>query len=205
MYWMLLLLPCLALHESAHAWTANLLGDCRPRREGRLSMNPLVHVDPIGTVALPVVALLLSHGAFCFAYAKPVNVEPESFKRPMQGTGLVAAAGPLSNLVLGAAAAVAWRFVSTPHILAKGLLYFSLLNLSLAALNMLPLPPLDGSKVMAALLPERVAFPYLEHGAWGLGALAAAAVVLPWTLHVDLLERFFNLTVWPLFRALTGE
>ena len=160
----LVLVFSLTVHESAHAWAADRLGDPTARALGRISLNPLVHVDPIGTLVFPLVGLL-THAPI-IGWAKPVPVSTWRFSRPRRDYLLVAAAGPMSNLLLALVAAVALRLLPAAP-LAAGIrviepvaaVVFAVLtvNLLLAIFNMLPIPPLDGGTVLAGLLPERVA------------------------------------------------
>ena len=161
----LVLVFSLTVHESAHAWAADRLGDPTARLLGRVSLNPIVHVDPIGTVLFPLIGLFT--GAPLIGWAKPVPVATWRFERPRRDYLMVAAAGPLSNLALAFVGVVVLRLVGleaaggtgsslvTPiRLLAWGLLS---INLLLAIFNLLPIPPLDGSTVLAGLLPERAA------------------------------------------------
>jgi len=160
----LVLVFSLTVHESAHAWTADRLGDPTARALGRISLNPLVHADPIGTLLFPLVGLL-THAPI-IGWAKPVPVSTWRFSHPRRDYLLVAAAGPMSNLLLALVAAVALRLLPAAP-LAAGIrviepvaaVVFAVLtvNLLLAIFNMLPIPPLDGGTVLAGLLPERVA------------------------------------------------
>jgi Zn-dependent protease len=165
----------LTVHESAHAWAADRLGDPTARVLGRVSLNPLVHVDPIGTLLFPLVGLI-THAPL-IGWAKPVPVATWRFSRPRRDYLMVAAAGPLSNLALASGAAVALRLLPASALVPGfvsgtaagpldarvfvplGQLVWALLeiNLLLAIFNMLPIPPLDGGTVLAGLLPERVA------------------------------------------------
>lgn len=171
----LVLVFSLTVHESAHAWAADRLGDPTARALGRLSLNPLVHVDPIGTVLFPLVGLLTR--APLIGWAKPVPVATWRFSRPRRDYLMVAAAGPISNLSLAFVAAVALRLLPASALapdLMSGAAAHSIdarlfvplghlvwaalqINLLLAIFNMLPIPPLDGGTVLAGLLPERVA------------------------------------------------
>lgn len=142
------LLTAIVLHELAHALTAVLLGDPTPRNQGRLTLNPLKHIDPVGMLMLFV---------FKFGWAKPVQVEPRYFKDPRRGMMLVSLAGPLTNF-LTAYVAIALMKILEPRpddffnpILSIMIIY----NVSLGVFNLIPVPPLDGSKVLAALLPYR--------------------------------------------------
>jgi Zn-dependent protease len=159
------LLFSLTVHEAAHAWMADHLGDATARRQGRVSLNPLVHADLVGTVVFPLVALV-AHVPL-IGWAKPVPVDARVLARPRRDYMLVAAAGPVSNLILAVAAALALAAlpispvrlgepnVSVP--LAALLSRAVQLNLMLAIFNMLPIPPLDGGTVLAGLLPRDLA------------------------------------------------
>ena len=161
-------------HELAHGYAALALGDPTAKRAGRLTWNPLAHVDPVGTVLLPL-ALWLLHAPFWFAYAKPVPVNPLNFARPLRDMALVAAAGPLTNLLLALA------FALLAHIAPSGWLmeaavFGVVFNLVLGILNLVPVPPLDGGRVIAPLLPTRWLGLWEELERWGL-ALVALLIV----------------------------
>ncbi|CAN5876272.1 site-2 protease family protein [soil metagenome] len=152
-------LASLTVHEFAHAWTADRLGDPTARMLGRVSFNPLVHIDPIGTIVLPLLAMFTT--GFIFGWAKPVPVNTARLRHPKRDFMIVAAAGPASNLVLATAAALVFRSVGGVESMADPLtrlLYFAVsINVLLAVFNMLPVPPLDGGNVLAGLLPDRYA------------------------------------------------
>ena len=158
------LLLSLTIHEAAHAVTANWYGDPTARRLGRISLNPAVHVDPVGTVILPLLGILA--GGFVFGWAKPVPVNPANLRRPRQDFLVIAAAGPASNIVLAIGAS--WVLAAVGLEAAGGwagavaTFAFAMLqlNLLLAVFNMIPVPPLDGGNVLAGLLPEWLAEPY---------------------------------------------
>lgn len=158
------LLVSLTLHESAHAWTADRLGDPTARRLGRVSLNPAVHADPIGTVLFPLIAF--TTGAPIIGWAKPVPVNIDNLRRERRDFVLVAAAGPASNLILAVAASLLLRWLALdPRVPGLAALspassfLDSLLhvNILLAVFNMMPIPPLDGGNVLAGLLPRGAA------------------------------------------------
>lgn len=149
-----LLLVSLVLHELAHGWVAFKLGDPTARALGRLSPNPLRHLDVWGTIAL-VVTFLGSGGTFFFGWAKPVPVNPGYFKDPQRAMMLVGAAGPATNLVLAlVAAALVWGTYTWNLFLAQAFALLFVLNVVLAVLNLLPIPPLDGSRVVGGFLSQ---------------------------------------------------
>lgn len=150
-----IVLASLTVHEAAHAWTAERLGDSTARRLGRVSLNPLVHIDPIGTVLLPVVAILSNFPII--GWAKPVPVVMRNFAHPRRDFAIVAAAGPLSNIGLAVIAAGLVRLTGEGSGTERFLVGFLQTNVFLAVFNMLPVPPLDGGNVLAGVLPARAA------------------------------------------------
>ena len=152
-------LASLTVHEWAHAWTADRLGDPTARMLGRVSFNPIVHIDPIGTVLLPVVGMLTA--GVVFGWAKPVPVNVSRLGHPKRDFMMVAAAGPASNIVLAMGAAALFHLTGGHEALGTALgraVYFAVyINILLAVFNMLPVPPLDGGNVLAGLLPDRFA------------------------------------------------
>lgn len=157
-------LLALAIHEYAHAVAAVKLGDPGPKYDGRLTLNPFAHLDPIGTIMLFL---------FSFGWAKPVMVDPTHFKNPRRGMMWVALAGPASNIVMAFVLSRIFPWVITlvpAGAVTATQLFFVVaiqLNIWLAVFNMLPLPPLDGSKVLAGILPRRYAFHYYRLESYG--------------------------------------
>ncbi|MDE2182119.1 MAG: site-2 protease family protein [Alphaproteobacteria bacterium] len=158
-------LLAITLHEAAHAWVAAACGDDTARQLGRVSFNPLRHIDPVGTILLPGF-LFAVNAPFLFGWAKPVPVAWSRLRHPRRDMMLVAAAGPAANFVLAALSAVAVQIVpdGAGPWLADALGASVQLNLILGVLNLIPVPPLDGSKVVAGLLPEPWAQRYLGFG-----------------------------------------
>ena len=161
---LLVLIFSLTVHEAAHAWSASQLGDDTAKRLGRVSLNPVVHVDPIGTLLLPIIAMVSN--APMIGWAKPTPVNVRNLRHPRRDHILVTAAGPASNLAIATAASLALRVMPGPaggsgldlatplNLIATEAL---LLNVLLAVFNMLPIPPLDGGQILMALLPPRIA------------------------------------------------
>ena len=177
-------LLAITLHEAAHGYVADFLGDDTARRMGRISLNPLRHVDPFGTVLLPAF-LFLANAPFLFGYAKPVPVNFRRLNNPRRDMVLVAAAGPGINLGLALASAVLFHGVEFPSNgvqawLWTALTYSVYFNVLLAVFNMLPLPPLDGGRVAVGLLPDRLAFPLARLERHGILIVIGAIFLLPW-------------------------
>jgi Zn-dependent protease len=153
-----ILIVSLSFHEAAHAWTADKLGDPTARDLGRITLNPLAHIDWIGTILFPVIAF--TTGAPLLGWAKPVPVNFHRLRAPRRDFAIIAAAGPISNLLLAVVAALLFEAafsVSSTGMLAGILIQTVLMNVLLAVFNMIPVPPLDGGNVLAGILPEEFA------------------------------------------------
>lgn len=151
-YAVLVIVISLSIHEFMHAYVSHLLGDRTAQLEGRLSLNPLDHIDPVMTVALPIITLI-AFGVPILA-AKPVPFNPEYVKYDEFGAALIAAAGPVSNLVLAFLGALVLRLTGGSGVLSDFFSVFVVLNVALFVFNLIPIPPLDGSRVLYAFAPE---------------------------------------------------
>ena len=186
------LLFSLTVHESAHAYFADRLGDPTARRLGRISLNPLVHIDIIGTVILPILAAI--SGWALIGWAKPVPVNPYNLRNPRRDNMIISGFGPLSNIALAVIFALVFRvlililpaggvFVPLFRLLQFGVL----INLILAFFNLIPIPPLDGGGVLAGLLPEHTAEAFERMGIYGI-------VII----YILLFIGFFSRVIFPI-------
>jgi len=181
--WIIPLVVAITFHEAAHGFVAHLLGDDTAWRLGRVSFNPLKHIDPVGTVLLPGI-LLLARSPFLFGYAKPVPVNFRALRSPRRDMVLVAAAGPAMNIALAIVAALAFHVAgylpwTGAQWLADNLRNALLLNVVLAVFNMFPLPPLDGGRILVGILPKALAAPIARLEPYGLVILIGVFIVLP--------------------------
>ena len=160
-FYFIILLFSIIIHEVSHGYTAEILGDDTARVMGRLTLNPIVHLDPIGSVILPLILILMSvitsGPLILFGWAKPVPYNPLNLKDPKLGSFYIALAGPLSNILIAVIFGLLLRFNIVDINANLGLLFALIifLNLMLAIFNLLPIPPLDGSKVLFGILPDR--------------------------------------------------
>ena len=178
------LVPAIVLHEVSHGWVANRLGDHTAKLAGRLTLNPIKHVDPFGTVILPAFLILLNVFAGrpvpVFGYAKPVPYNPQNLRHPDRGAMWIALAGPLTNLGLAVIGALALRVVGPVGIrFVEFLVTWILVNAVLAVFNIFPIPPLDGSKVLARYLPSRAREVYRSWEPYGALFLLVIFFVFP--------------------------
>ena len=181
--WALPAIVAITFHEAAHGFVARLLGDDTAWRLGRVTFNPLKHIDPFGTILLPGLLLFL-HSPFLFGYAKPVPINFRSLHNPRRDMVLVAAAGPIMNILLALLAALMFYVISylpntAAQWLGENLKNALIINVILAVFNLLPLPPLDGGRIAVGLLPKALAAPLAGLEPYGMVILIGVLFILP--------------------------
>jgi len=208
------ILLSLTVHEYFHGWTANKLGDPTAKMQGRLTLNPIAHLDILGTILMFVVG---------FGWAKPVPIDPRNFKDPKKDTILVAIAGPLSNLAMALVAGIALRYMipkmvsgqisseGVYPVIAIILILTLFYGIALAVFNMIPIPPLDGSRVLYGILPNRYAYAYSRFEPYGVIFLFALFIfgggifkylLLPVSYISAMLSGYNSGTLWGIIEAL---
>ena len=196
----------LSFHEFAHAWTARLFGDDTAEREGRLTLNPMAHLDPVMTVAFPAITYILSGGGVFFGGARPVPVNPYKLGNPNRDNAVVALAGPLSNVLLALVFLTAYHAVYRSgewegQLLPRLLVQIASFNVLLVVFNLVPIPPLDGSRIVRWLLPNSLRDPYDQFERFGM------FVILGLVFFFDPFQRALGNTIASLteflYRAVT--
>ena len=202
--------PAIVFHEVMHGYAAYRLGDPTAKRAGRLSLNPLKHIDPFGTVLMPLLLMVMNMPVF--GYAKPVPYNPSYFKDPRKGDLIVGLAGPAANLVMAVLGALLYAVLvhalPVSAIVGSTVLYyfvtmflpmFSLINLYLMFFNLLPIPPLDGSSIFAFFLPVKYLPKYYQVQRYAFPIFMVAAILLPYVLHVNPFGIYLDATAGNLF------
>jgi Zn-dependent protease len=200
--WVIPVILAITLHEAAHAFVARYLGDDTASKLGRVSLNPFKHIDPVGTVLLPGL-LLLVRSPFLFGYAKPVPVKFAALRNPRRDMVWVAAAGPAMNIALAITAALGFHLVGflpadSARWVAENLKNAVIINVVLAIFNLFPLPPLDGGRIAVGLLPDVLAIPLARMERYGMPILIALLIVLPMVgrdfgVDLSLISRFLTI------------
>lgn len=206
-------IPAIVLHEVAHGFVSYKLGDNTAKSMGRLSLNPLKHIDPFGTVILPSMLMILNMPVF--GYAKPVPYNPTYFKNIKRDDFLVAIAGPLANLVLALVGALIFQLLTpvqsilmqttfTSYIYVLFLPQFIMINLVLMFFNLIPIPPLDGSSIIALLIPEKYLYKWYSIQQYSMVILMIIMIIFPYVFNISPFSEYLQLTAGNLTRLLIG-
>lgn len=203
-------IPAIVCHEVMHGFAAYKLGDPTAKRAGRLSLNPLKHIDPFGTVIMPLMLMMMHMPVF--GYAKPVPYNPAYFKDPRKGDLIVGLAGPFANLVLAIIGAVIFAILAQVlpinlivqneviyYLYTMYLPMFTLINLYLMFFNLLPIPPLDGSSIFAFFLPVKYLPKYYQVQRYAFPIFMIAVILVPYVLHVNPIGVYLDWTAGNLF------
>jgi len=177
----------MSIHEFSHGWIAYKLGDTTAKYQGRLTLNPLAHIDPIGTILLPIFLFIVSRGQFVFGAAKPVPINYWALKNPKKDMLWIGLAGPAANLLAALLCSQILKILPEANILAVLLKNFAIINIVLGVFNLIPIPPLDGSRILTAVLPSEMARGYARLESFGF-----------FIIMIFIAFGLFDFIVWPI-------
>jgi Zn-dependent protease len=211
--WVIPLIIAITFHEAAHGYVARFFGDNTAWQFGRVTLNPFKHIDPVGTVFLPAL-LFVTRSPFLFGYAKPVPVNFGALRNPRRDMIFVAAAGPAMNFILAVTAAFLFHLVgylpdTAGQWIAENLKNGLVINVILAIFNLLPLPPLDGGRIVVGLLPDKLAIPFARLERYGLSILIGVLFILPILgaqlgINLSMVSRFVATATNAVIRVILG-
>lgn len=192
---LVILILSVMIHEVSHGYVAYVLGDNTAKDAKRLNLNPLNHLDPFGSVILPLLLYFGTGGTFVIGWAKPVPYNPYNLKNPKAGAGIIAAAGPVSNFLIACVAAIVLKIGGLGGIIAPIFLQITILmNIALMIFNLVPIPPLDGSKILFSLLPSKwshVQYTLERYGIW----ILIVFIFFGFSLIVPIISALYNILV----------
>jgi len=185
-----LLLVAMSVHECAHGWVAYKLGDTTAKNSGRLTLNPLAHIDPVGTVILPLILFITTRGQFVFGAAKPVPINYMALKNPKRDIIWIGLSGPLANLLFALVLSLLWRLVPVYPITDFIFGYLISINAILGVFNLVPIPPLDGSRIVMGVLPGKLAYRYASVEPYGFMIVIVLIALGMFNIMVEPMVRF---------------
>ncbi|MFH1127977.1 MAG: site-2 protease family protein [Candidatus Omnitrophota bacterium] len=194
-----LLMIAMTVHEFSHGWVAYKLGDNTAKNSGRLTLNPLAHIDLVGTVLLPIFLFITTRGHFVFGYAKPVPINYWGLRNPRRDMGLIGLSGPLANFIFAILLSLIWKNLADISMFKFVIEYLITINVILGVFNLIPLPPMDGSRILSAILPPQLAQQYNRIEQYGFIILilfiaSGLANIIVWPT-VNMFLRFLGIPV----------